>query len=87
MRVEGVGDDMLLEQIVKIVREAQLSQAPIQKLADIISRYFTPIVLIFSFFVFNFWLFLAPIMGLIPLDGSAIQLSVYVTVTILIIAI
>jgi len=44
MRAERVGADTLLSQIVNMVAQAQRSRAPIQKLADVVSGYFVPIV-------------------------------------------
>lgn len=81
-----VGKDTMLAQIVKMVEEAQASEAPIQKLADKISSVFVPIVILISFLAFIFWFFIAPSIGLIPADVSAAQLAVYISTTILIIA-
>jgi Cu+-exporting ATPase len=50
-----VGADTLLAQIIELVRRAQTSRAPIQKLADQISGYFVPIVLILAIITFNVW--------------------------------
>jgi Cu+-exporting ATPase len=44
MRAERVGSDTLLAQIVNMVARAQRSRAPIQRLADVVSGYFVPIV-------------------------------------------
>jgi Cu+-exporting ATPase len=44
MRAERVGSDTLLAQIVNMVAQAQRSRAPIQRLADVVSGYFVPIV-------------------------------------------
>jgi Cu+-exporting ATPase len=44
IRAERVGSDTLLAQIVNMVAQAQRSRAPIQKLADVVSGYFVPIV-------------------------------------------
>ncbi len=44
MRAEKVGGETLLSRIVAMVAEAQRSRAPIQKLADVVSGYFVPIV-------------------------------------------
>ncbi len=50
-----VGSQTMLSQIVKMVSDAQSSRAPIQRLADIISSYFVPIVLILAVATFVVW--------------------------------
>lgn len=50
-----VGKDTMLSQIVKMVSEAQSSRAPIQRLADSVSSYFVPIVLMISVATFVVW--------------------------------
>jgi len=55
MRTEKVGSETLLSQIVHMVAEAQRSRAPIQKLADTISGYFVPIVVLISALTFIIW--------------------------------
>jgi Cu+-exporting ATPase len=55
MRAEKVGSDTLLSQIVQMVAEAQRSRAPIQKLVDVVSSYFVPIVVIISVLTFFVW--------------------------------
>lgn len=52
-----VGKDTLLNQIVRMVEEAQASRAPIQNLVDKISEYFVPSVVVLSFVVFSGWYF------------------------------
>ncbi|MEK7550947.1 MAG: heavy metal translocating P-type ATPase [Patescibacteria group bacterium] len=54
-RATKVGKDTMLSQIVKMVSEAQSSRAPIQRLADIVSSYFVPAVLIIAVGVFVVW--------------------------------
>lgn len=50
-----VGSDTMLAQIIKLVQEAQGSKAPIQRLADLVSSYFVPIVIMIAFFTFGVW--------------------------------
>lgn len=54
-RAEKVGADTLLSQIIKMVETAQGSKAPIEKMADIVSAYFVPIVLLLSVLSFIIW--------------------------------
>ena len=55
MKAEKVGADTLLSQIIDMVNKASRSQAPIQKLADKISSYFVPVVVIISVITFIVW--------------------------------
>jgi Cu+-exporting ATPase len=48
IQAKGVGKDTLLSQIVRMVNEAQRSRAPIQKLADSVSAWFVPVVVIIA---------------------------------------
>ena len=54
-RATHVGKDTALAQIIKMVEDAQASRAPIQALADKVSAYFVPIVIVISIFTFLFW--------------------------------
>lgn len=56
MRAEKVGNETLLAQIVKMVGEAQRSRAPIQRLADSVSAYFVPAVILVAIIAFGVWL-------------------------------
>ncbi|APU10748.1 ATPase [Cellulophaga lytica] len=60
MQAEKVGADTLLSQIVKMVNDASRSRAPIQKLADKISSYFVPVVVIVSILTFIAWVIWGP---------------------------
>lgn len=59
-RATKVGADTVLAQIVKMVEEAQGSKAPVQKLADTISSYFVPIVLVLAALTFGAWTLFGP---------------------------
>ena len=60
MRAEKVGSETLLSRIVAMVAEAQRSRAPIQKLADVVSGYFVPIVIAIAVLTFGVWAILGP---------------------------
>jgi P-type Cu+ transporter len=60
MRAERVGSDTLLSQIVRMVSEAQRSRAPVQKLADRVSGYFVPAVILVAILTFIVWAIYGP---------------------------
>lgn len=60
MRAEKVGTDMLLGRIVRMVAEAQRSRAPIQRLADTVSGYFAPLVVVIALVTFLVWATFGP---------------------------
>ncbi len=55
MKAEKVGDDTVLSQIIKMVNEASRSKAPMQKLADKISKIFVPVVMAVAVLTFTIW--------------------------------
>ncbi|GHN29037.1 copper-translocating P-type ATPase [Lactobacillus delbrueckii] len=61
MVAEQVGEDTMLAQIVKVVKQAQNSRAPIQKLTDKVANYFVPAVLIVSILAFAIWDVFSPV--------------------------
>ncbi|MCH7945424.1 MAG: copper-translocating P-type ATPase, partial [Armatimonadetes bacterium] len=56
-----VGKDTALQQIIRLVQEAQGNKAPIQRLADVISGIFVPVVLIIAVATFAVWFVAAPV--------------------------
>jgi P-type Cu+ transporter len=60
MVAERVGNETLLAQIVKLVSEAQRSRAPMQRLADRVSAYFVPGVVLVAIMAFAGWVWFGP---------------------------
>jgi len=60
MKAERVGAETLLSQIVQMVAEAQRSRAPIQKLADLVSSWFVPAVVVIAVVTFIVWAAFGP---------------------------
>jgi len=60
MEAERVGGETMLAQIVKLVSEAQRSRAPMQRLADKVSSYFVPTVILAAILAFFGWAFFGP---------------------------
>ena len=78
MRAERVGSDSLLAQIVRMVAEAQRSRAPIQTLADTVSAWFVPGVILAALLTFAAWSIFGP--------ASAMTFALVNAVAVLIIA-
>ncbi|PWW80609.1 heavy metal translocatin [Tuber magnatum] len=55
MRVESIGSDTMLSQIVNVLREGQTRRAPIERLADVITGYFVPIYLDIQYGGWSAW--------------------------------
>ena len=60
MKAEKIGSDTLLSQIIHMVNDASRSRAPIQNLADKISGYFVPVVVIIALITFTIWAIWGP---------------------------
>ncbi len=73
-----IGSDTMLAQIIKLVQEAQGSKAPIQRLADVVSSYFVPIVIMLAIATFVVWYDFGP--------QPAFLFAILNTVAVLIIA-
>ena len=78
-RATKVGADTVLQQIVRLVQQAQGSKAPIQRLADRISGVFVPVVLCLAVVTFVVWFNLAP-------PEARVTQALYTAVAVLIIA-
>jgi Cu+-exporting ATPase len=76
-RATKVGKDTTLAQIVRLVEQAQGSKAPMQRMADTISSYFVPIVLVLAAATFGAWWLLF---------GESLSFAVTVAIAVLIIA-
>ena len=66
-RVTRAGRDTQLSQIVKLVQEAQITRAPIQRMADVVAGYFVPIIVGLGLFTFTAWMVLS---HLLPEDKT-----------------
>jgi Cu+-exporting ATPase len=60
MEAQKVGEDTLLSQIIQMVHSASRSRAPIQKLADVVAKYFVPTVVLVSLITFGIWAIWGP---------------------------
>ena len=60
MRAEKVGSDTMLARIVHMVAEAQRSRAPIQRLADVVSAWVVPAVIVVAILAFIAWMIWGP---------------------------
>ena len=78
VRAAKVGADTMLAQIIRMVRQAQASRAPIQRLADAISTYFVPVVIAIAIATFAIWFVTGP--------TPALTLALVSAVAVLIIA-
>ncbi|WP_235547614.1 MULTISPECIES: heavy metal translocating P-type ATPase [unclassified Nocardioides] len=79
VRTTAVGADSTLAQIVRLVEEAQASAPPMQRLADRVSAWFVPAVLLVALVTFLAWLAFGP-------EGQRLTLAIGTTVAVLIIA-
>lgn len=78
-RATKVGKDTALQQIVRLVQEAQGRKAPINRLADVVSGVFTPVVLCIAIATFVAWFIAAP-------EAARLNVALLTFVSVLIIA-
>ncbi len=60
MRVDRIGEDTTLSRIVHMVADAQRSRAPIQRLTDVVSGWFVPVVIAVAVIAFAAWMIWGP---------------------------
>lgn len=77
IKATQVGQDTVLSQIIKLVEDAQGSKAPIQRLADQVSAYFVPTVVVIAILAFVYWFFIS---------GATFAVSLGAFIAVLIIA-
>ena len=78
MRADKIGADTMLARIVQMVSEAQRSRAPIQRLADVVSSWFVPTVILVALLAFAGWMLWGP--------APALPYALVAAVSVLIIA-
>lgn len=76
VKVTATNESTVLSKIITMVEEAQGQKAPIARLADIISGYFVPVVIVIAFLAFGTWMFL----------GESLTFSLKIFISILVIA-
>ena len=76
VRAAKVGADTMLAQIIRMVRQAQASRAPIQRLADAISAYFVPVVIAIAIATFAVWFVVGPAPALTQALVSAVAVLI-----------
>jgi len=76
VKATNVGKDTVIAQIIKLVEDAQSSKAPIARLADVISGYFVPVVILIAVISALVWYF----------TGSSFIFALRIFITVLVIA-
>ncbi|PYE89524.1 heavy metal translocating P-type ATPase [Phyllobacterium leguminum] len=76
MRAEKVGAETMLSQIVEMVAKAQRSRAPIQGLADAVSFYFVPAVVLAALLAFGAWSLFGPEPSMVHAIVSAVSVLI-----------
>jgi Cu+-exporting ATPase len=76
MRTEKVASDTMLARIVQMVSDAQRSRAPIQRLADIVSSWFVPAVMLVAAVAFAAWMLWGPSPAFAPALVAAVSVVI-----------
>jgi Cu+-exporting ATPase len=75
-RATALGEASMLASIVRLLREAQASRAPMQRLADRVSAVFVPVVLVIAVATFVIWYLVAGQAGLVPAVAAAVSVLI-----------
>jgi Cu+-exporting ATPase len=97
VKIEKVGQDTFLAQVIKMVEQAQGTKVPIQAFADKVTSVFVPIILLLSVVTFLFWFFFpatgqtilkffAPVLPWINWNASSISMALFTAIATLVIA-
>ncbi len=97
VKVEKIGKDTFLSQIIKMVEEAQGSKVPIQEFADKVTAFFVPIVIILASIAFASWMIFpetlqsvtswaANYLAWVNPEASTLTQAIFATVAVLVIA-
>ncbi|XP_076888999.1 putative copper-transporting ATPase HMA5 [Bidens hawaiensis] len=90
IKATRVGSESALSQIVQLVESAQMAKAPVQKLADRISKFFVPLVIIFSLSTWLAWFVSGKLDGYpkswIPSSMDSFQLALQFGISVMVIA-
>jgi Cu+-exporting ATPase len=72
-----IGANTTLNQIIKLIQDAQATKAPIQRFADIVSAYFVPVIIVIAILSFSTWYFVI---------GNNLSFAILTAVSVLVIA-
>ncbi|KAH8105973.1 heavy metal translocatin [Cristinia sonorae] len=67
VRVEAIGGQTMLDHVVKVVQEGQTRRAPIERVADLLTGYFVPVITLLAILTWIIWLSLG-LSGVLPRD-------------------
>ncbi|GJE84162.1 heavy metal translocating P-type ATPase [Phanerochaete sordida] len=74
VKISAIGGETMLDHIVKVVREGQAKRAPIERVADILTGYFVPVITLLAIIVWVVWLSLG-LSGSLPQDYLDISIG------------
>lgn len=78
MRVEAISSDTILSKIIKVVETAERSKIPLQRMADVVSAIFVPIVIGLSVLTFFIWMWINP--------KADLYFAIYTAMSVLLVA-